>query len=593
MLLLSIGFTSAAADPLVLLLDSDKYTAAGYLSYLEDEKGSLSIADVRKPENLSRFTKGESSVLSFGVTRSVYWFGIKLKNPENHAVTWWMELQDPLLDSVDIYYARATGVIEHARLGDHFSFEERQVRVRNPVSVIELHAEESLQIFIRIKTYGLMSAPVYFWKPQAYPTGALNLQMEYGIYYGIIAALFLYNIMLFISIRDRSYLYYCLFVVSYALWQFCYNGLSYQYLWPNHGQINLTVALSASAAYAFFVLLFARSFLHVPVLFPRLNKLMIVAMAFVVVPLTMFFFFSKSLAVQLNALFATLSMLFVFFVGIYALYKGVQEARYFLLAWLTLIVGVSVFNMMLVGWLPSNFLTIHGQQIGSALEAVLLSFALAHRMRLLMQENERIRMDAKEMLEKKVVERTKELDTAMHQLEDANLMLRERSISDGLTGVKNRLYLEEQYEKEWHRAYREKQDLALLMIDIDHFKKVNDQYGHLCGDHALCFVAGIIKSVIRRPGDIIARYGGEEFLVVLPNTGFKGAFALAEKVRVKLEETNFEFNDVSFKLTASIGYAVQNHSVDYPSAKGLIDAADQALYMAKHNGRNQVVSAVA
>ncbi len=581
---------AASGDALVLSNESNKHSAIGYIWYLEDKQGKLDIQDILQPQFQWRFKNVGNKAPNFGLTKSAYWFQLQVVSGEDRPKTWWLEIQDPLLDIVDIYYKVNGELTEHIQLGDHYPFHERPVRVRNPVSILSLKPGERVEIIFRVKTYGAMHAPVFFWEPESYPVEALNLQMEYGIYYGIIGALILYNLMLFFSIRDVTYLYYCLFVLSYCVWQFSYNGLGYEFLWPNHGKLNLLSALLGSNFYTFFMLVFVRSFLRIPDLFPCMNKFIICVMSFGIIPLSVFLFFDQSIGVRINVFYLVMALCVISFAGVYAYYKKVVEARYFLIAWGVFIFGVLTFCMMFIGLLPANFLTIHGQQIGSASEAILLSFALAHRMRLLTKENERIRMQVKQNLENRVVQRTDELSVAMSELKLANEMLREKSFNDGLTGVRNRMYLESEYEKEWLRSRRERSDLAVLMIDLDHFKRVNDEHGHLCGDRALCFVADIVRKEISRPGDIIARYGGEEFLVVLPGTGNAGAYALAEKIRATLENTAFTYDNQAIQLTVSIGYAVQTATECLEDASSLLDAADQALYAAKHNGRNQVAA---
>ncbi len=161
--------------------------------------------------------------------------------------------------------------------------------------------------------------------------------------------------------------------------------------------------------------------------------------------------------------------------------------------------------------------------------------------------------------------------------------------TDSLTGLANRRRLDLTLQNEWSRAVRNRQSLAVLMIDVDHFKAFNLQHGHQGGDLALQSVAATIEGCIRRPGDLAARYGGEEFLVVLPNTDVAGALALAEAVRQSVEAMP-PFADASQPITVSIGVSALRVS-DHNRLADLLGAADAALYSAKRNGRNQVVTA--
>jgi two-component system, cell cycle response regulator len=158
---------------------------------------------------------------------------------------------------------------------------------------------------------------------------------------------------------------------------------------------------------------------------------------------------------------------------------------------------------------------------------------------------------------------------------------------DGLTQVFNRRYFEDTLDRELSRSRRYQRTLSLVMIDVDHFKKINDSWGHLAGDHVLKEVARLIGSRIRRE-DVLARYGGEEFALVLPEIDHRGALVMAEKARKLVEKQLFTFDEVRIPVTISAGVAsLQKKKDDGPE---LVRRADEKLYEAKKAGRNQVRS---
>lgn len=167
-------------------------------------------------------------------------------------------------------------------------------------------------------------------------------------------------------------------------------------------------------------------------------------------------------------------------------------------------------------------------------------------------------------------------------------ILEDLSTLDGLTGIPNRRKLDAYLETEWKRAVRESYPLSLIMIDIDHFKLFNDNYGHGQGDECLKKVARELSNTAKRPADFVARYGGEEFVSVLPNTAIKQAGEFAELLRCNIEKLHIphEFSPSGNRVTISLGSATiiptVNKSYDF-----LINSADKALYTAKSNGRNQ------
>jgi diguanylate cyclase (GGDEF)-like protein len=167
--------------------------------------------------------------------------------------------------------------------------------------------------------------------------------------------------------------------------------------------------------------------------------------------------------------------------------------------------------------------------------------------------------------------------------------LRQQATHDGLTGLLNRSAILEVLHNELARAQRESQPLSLLMVDLDHFKQVNDEFGHLAGDAVLREASSRMRAVVRRY-DSVGRYGGEEFLVVLPGCDSAAAAAQAERLRLSLSAAPFVFGSGTCPLTGSVGYVC---STDVPDgdAESLIRLADDALYAAKNLGRNRSASA--
>jgi diguanylate cyclase (GGDEF)-like protein len=163
--------------------------------------------------------------------------------------------------------------------------------------------------------------------------------------------------------------------------------------------------------------------------------------------------------------------------------------------------------------------------------------------------------------------------------------------TDSLTGLKNRRFIEAALSREWKRALRDRAQLALLMVDVDYFKLYNDSYGHVAGDDCLRAVAEVLSRGARRPADIVARYGGEEFMCILPNTDVRGAFLLAESLRRQIEALSERpHSTLKCSVTVSVGCVAATPSLDSRS-ESLVETADQALYRAKHNGRNRVETA--
>jgi diguanylate cyclase len=226
-------------------------------------------------------------------------------------------------------------------------------------------------------------------------------------------------------------------------------------------------------------------------------------------------------------------------------------------------------------------------QFGSVFEAVLLSFALAERINIerklrfaaqdeALQITRRLNLE----LEQRVQERTSELELL-------NTKLQELSNTDQLTQLKNRRYMDQLIRKEWSRCKRYGHFLSVMILDVDFFKNVNDQYGHSAGDTCLKQIAKRMLDCLRRPSDQVARYGGEEFCIILPETDSKGAQLVAERIRKKISSQTITTEDAQFSVTVSIGIESEI-PLDQTSVETMLHRADLALYHSKQNGRNLV-----
>lgn len=165
------------------------------------------------------------------------------------------------------------------------------------------------------------------------------------------------------------------------------------------------------------------------------------------------------------------------------------------------------------------------------------------------------------------------------------------TITDALTGIYNRQYFDQALDVQWDLASRSQSNLSILFLDLDFFKKINDEYGHLIGDKALCHAANLFKETTKRKSDMIARYGGEEFAIILASTPHKDAMNLAETIRKKLETCPLILGEREIKMTVSIGVNTTIPS-NLQSSTSFLDDADKALYQAKHSGRNKIVSSI-
>lgn len=220
--------------------------------------------------------------------------------------------------------------------------------------------------------------------------------------------------------------------------------------------------------------------------------------------------------------------------------------------------------------------TEYGESLALLVENISKSIILDGDIRELRAENELKKQKEAELLE------------LQEKLESLNRELEDLSITDGLTGIANRRYFDKQLPVEWERAQRSGSSIAMLMIDIDYFKKYNDTYGHIRGDNCLKLIALTLTRNVKRAGDLIARYGGEEFVVILPNVNMENAVKIAERIRAAILDLKVlhASSDVHDFVSISIGVSSAAARRDISCIR-LLENADRALYMAKEGGRNR------
>lgn len=529
---------------------------------------------------------------AFGFVDQAHWFYARVANA-NHADTrWLLVLEYALLDYVDLYVRQADGSIQHLQSGDRRPFALRGVAYRHPNFWLQIPPGQPLELLLRVQSESSMQVPLVLYTPGAFIELARDAQLGMGVYYGILLALLFYNLILFFSLRDRTHFLYSLHVLGFGLVLFCLNGLAFEYFWPQRTWL-ANAAVPLSMAFAMLaLLLFARDFLELPRRAPLANRLLLGLISVHALMLLASPLLGYRSAVMTGTALVFPGVLGVIAAAFLVARRGFRPALLFLFAWAMLLGGTAVYALVSFGLLPKTFATEYGMQVGSAAEMIFLSFALAYRWAALRRENERIAQVAAEQLEQRVEERTHELSSALEQLGEAHARLREHSARDGLTGVFNRRHFEQNFAPLLAQCQATQRPFSLLLADLDHFKRVNDEHGHLTGDDCLRAITATLQHCA---GELacVARFGGEEFAVLLPGVDELGARRTAEAIRQRIAAQVFALKDGSrLHLTVSIGIAsASSGAATEPAA--LLRRADDALYEAKRNGRNRVVQGTA
>ena len=579
----------AAPEPLRLEAEQGQWPLGTHTRYLHDGDGRMTPAQAWRQLDAARFEPLPDAGAAFGFQQGAYWFHVPVVNRAGTQPHWLLVQEYPLSDRLDLYLRYADGRIVHRSGGDHLPFRARSVSYRYPNFMLQLPVGERVDVLLRVQSQSSMQVPLTLHTPTAFIEISRDAQFGIGLYYGILIALFVYNLVLWLALRDASYFWYLFHLSAFGLVLMTLNGLGFEYLWPDSPWLaDLSVPLSICLA-QIGMQQFARVFLRLRAVWPAGNWISIAVIAFYMALGIASFWLPYRIATPLAAASVFLSIAWILTVTLVAFRRGDRSALLFLLAWGMFLLGTGMFTALAFGLLPKSFLTVYGVQIGSALEMLLLSIALSYRYAALRNETERIVRRAKLQLESQVLERTSELRTALEQLETAHGRLREASRHDALTGLYNRGWFRERFETLLEAAKAQGQPLSLMMIDLDHFKQINDRHGHLVGDDCLRRSARLVEGVLRPHGALVARYGGEEFIAALPGIDVYHAREIAEDICARLREEPFRTRGPLVTVTASIGvHAVDTGADEHAATDMALQVVDNALYAAKSGGRDQV-----
>ena len=523
-----------AQEPLRLDASSSQQALATQTVYYHDLTGGDDLATARQHLAQGKFQPLPDGNTSFGFQHGAYWFQVNLLNTGSADQKWLLVQEYALSDRIDVHALYADGRMVHKAGGDHLPFDQRNIRYRHPNFWVDLPPGQVVNLLVRVQSESSMQVPLRLYSPVAFIEQSRDSQFAIGLYYGILLALFIYNLVMWLTLRDASYFWYLFHISAFGMVLFTLNGLGFEYLWPESAWLaDHAVPLSICLA-LIGMQQFARVFLELHQRWPLGDKIALAIIVFFVLLGLAALVLPYHLVVPIASAAVFPSICWILVETLVVLRRGYKPAWLFLLAWFLFLLGTGMFSAVAFNLLPKNFITEYGVQIGSALEMLLLSVALGYRYAALRNENERIVREARDQLEQKVELRTSELRSALGQLEEAHDRLSEFSRHDGLTDLYNRSHFREAYDRLLSEARNSNSPISLLMIDLDHFKRINDQYGHLVGDDCLRWTSNTMAVTLAPYGALLARFGGEEFIAALPGMDLAQARQVAEELRQSL-----------------------------------------------------------
>ena len=548
LMLLFVGNTAYAA---IDVRQSHPIALGESAQYFQEGAHRMDLADAQ--ERMSKEgLRSHEPILSFGINANPIWLKFEFTNSADQPAQRFLRFETSWLDRIELFFVVDGKLTREEKGGDYYPF---QAREQNDRFVVFSHdyLPGSTGVYVRVESQDPLIIPMYLYKSDELVANKVNQGYVYGLIYGFLAALLAYNALLAFSLKSRRYLFYAQYLFGFLLMNASYTGHAFQWLWPELMHWQLWSNPILMMVYVVSGLLFATRFLETRAYLPRLHRfisiycsgLSLIAIACVLLGDNVVLLYAAFIGIIPFSVLMILS-------GALALASGMKAAKFFLAATIFATLGAVYSAFTVAGVVSYSALGFHAVEIGMLVEAVLFALALSYQFKI----NQEAKVHAERLAD-----------------------------IDQLTGLYNRRGFDKISSAIFSTAQRKERQLSLLLLDLDHFKLINDQYGHLVGDEVLRQLSDLLLEDART-GDLVARWGGEEFIFLLPETNLAEAHSLAERLVRKTAELTVVFKRQEVRFTVSIGVAALN--AEHKTFSMLLDKADHALYKAKAEGRNQV-----
>ncbi|RRV43109.1 diguanylate cyclase [Pseudomonas sp. o96-267] len=596
-LLLGLSITGPAAASVVLTDASSGMPLNAHIELLEDAQGTLTIDDLASPEQQSRFqpANGRASV---GQSLNPWWIKLTLQRDMHAPAYWVLEVGSVTQLDLQLYLPDGQGGWQLRQSGERVPFSEnRDHPYRRMVFDLPTLGEQPKTFYLRAFDPACNSFPLRVWQLEDLTQLATRENLALGAIYGVVFALLLYNLFILISLRDKAYFWYVLTTAFALLFIMSMTGHGAQYLWPNHAVPAWLDRITLPSLWGLFASRFTQTLLQTRIYVRWAHHLLNMACVIYLIAIVLTVFDQRYLAAWAIALLSLTSIPAALGSAVIRWRQGFFPAQLYLYGYGLVLGSVAILLLRTTGVLQPAEWNAYVFPLAVAAESILFSFALAYRIQILKQERAvalqqadrektarlaQLQASADE-LQAAVTARTAELAATNEQLRERERELQHAAFHDSLTELPNRRYLVERCESALAHAERHNESVALLLIDLDHFKPINDRFGHAAGDLMLQVIAMRLREHVRA-GDAVARLGGDEFAALIcGNDAESQAREIAERLLAELSEP-VHYGAERLRVTISIGVALYpRHAKNFT---GLYKAADMALYRVKERGRS-------
>jgi len=442
-------------------------------SYFLDTKHTLRVNDIySKKVTLTPMTKRNTTL---GFKKDTVWIYVKVQNKTKKQLSNVIQFIYPLHDFIDVYIYDGSKIKKHYLTGDLTKFQTRKIKTNDFVIPYKMAPEETKIIIFKLNSQSALNIEMNFLSQNEYLSKLNNKNILYGIYYGAVLIMLLYNLILFFMIKEKVYLYYVAFHFVNLFVQLGLNGLAFEYFYPTYPMLNIVFIPITFALSNYYIIKFALNFLEFQTLKSKLSRYFQLLSLLSIAALLLAFILPYSVIIVLIVFLSMLTVLSLFIMGLYILKRYKTDAsKFFVIAWSFMILGILLEEAHNLGFLPSSFITSYGAQIGAFIELTLLSIALAYRYNTLFVSLTKTKSDLATLnkaLEKKVLQRTQSLDEKNRRLHlevtNKNILLREL-----YHRVKNNLQIISSLLSLQSKRIKDKEAKILFLESISRIKSI-------------------------------------------------------------------------------------------------------------------------
>lgn len=456
-----VMFTQQLVYAVENYLPDDKSSTIIKVEYQVDVSNVLKLNDIRQPSSSRAWKVLEDDYANFGYQPVPYWYRFSIMNPKNTPVSQIIDISYPLLDTIDVYVFSEGEQVEELHLGDRLPYGDRLIDHPHFLLPIDLQAHEKRTYYVRVMTQGSQLFPIKLWQSNDLFV-KLNKEDElHAIYFGVVSVIVFFNLLIFVALKEKMYLYYALSALVFMLFFAIMRAKLFPFIFPNTPGFHHFLLLILPSSCLLFSALFSRELLKPDVYLPSLKWLFSTLVVIAFLGLFGVLIFDSQTSLKLSVLSAIPSCFLLFLIGPIFGWKGNKMAWVYSAAWGTFMLGATITAASKQGFIPVNFLTEYGMQIGSAIELFILNAALAFRFHT--EHQGRIAAQSAQIKEQKDKQET-----------ERKLLI--KSMSDSVTNLPNRACFESSLQDLLDSASEKR--IGVCVLEVHRYNEINRTLGH-------------------------------------------------------------------------------------------------------------------